>query len=50
MNDALLFEIHDSHDRRGVFYGKIAGVVHPLLRWTTEMVESDEKITVIRKL
>ncbi|MCB0193722.1 MAG: ABC transporter ATP-binding protein [Anaerolineae bacterium] len=35
MKDALTFEVLDSPERRRGWYGKIAGAVHPALKWTT---------------
>jgi lipopolysaccharide transport system ATP-binding protein len=37
--NALVFEVHDSAERRGRSYGTIPGAVRPLLKWTTEMVD-----------
>ena len=37
--DALVFEVHDSAERLGAWYGDWAGAVRPLLRWTSELVE-----------
>jgi lipopolysaccharide transport system ATP-binding protein len=39
-DDVLAFEVHDSADLRGGWYGRWPGVVRPLLAWDTELVES----------
>jgi lipopolysaccharide transport system ATP-binding protein len=36
LRDALVFDVSDSDDRRGEWYGKFDGVVRPLLDWKTE--------------
>jgi hypothetical protein len=38
-DDALFFEVVDSIETRGGWYGKRAGVVRPNLDWTTELLE-----------
>jgi lipopolysaccharide transport system ATP-binding protein len=38
-DDVLAFEVHDSADLRGEWYGRWPGVVRPLLTWDTELVE-----------
>jgi lipopolysaccharide transport system ATP-binding protein len=38
-DDVLAFEVHDSADLRGGWYGRWPGVVRPLLAWDTELVE-----------
>jgi lipopolysaccharide transport system ATP-binding protein len=37
--DALVFEVLDSPESRGAWYGKLAGVVRPMLKWTTEKID-----------
>ena len=44
--DVLRFEVHDVPERRGASYGKIEGAVRPLLRWITELDESDPQPTL----
>jgi lipopolysaccharide transport system ATP-binding protein len=46
--DVLTFEVGDSVERRGKYYGKRAGIVRPLLDWSTEFVEdlADKKIDI----
>jgi lipopolysaccharide transport system ATP-binding protein len=41
-HDILTFEVLDSVERRGNWYGKRAGVVRPLLDWTTEKIDGHE--------
>ena len=38
-DDLLAFEVHDSADLRGEWYGRWPGVVRPQLAWATELVE-----------
>jgi hypothetical protein len=37
--DILSFEVRDSLDMRGSWYGRWPGVLRPLLAWETELVE-----------
>jgi lipopolysaccharide transport system ATP-binding protein len=37
--DALVFDVHDSADLRGTWFGKWAGAVRPLLDWRTERLD-----------
>jgi len=37
--DAVSFDVLDSDKRKGAWYGKRAGVVLPMLKWTTEYVD-----------
>jgi lipopolysaccharide transport system ATP-binding protein len=37
--DAVIFEVHDTPDLRGAWFGKWQGAVRPILRWSTEPVE-----------
>ena len=39
-DDILIFEIQDSPELRRNWYGETIGVVRPLLKWTTELIES----------
>jgi lipopolysaccharide transport system ATP-binding protein len=39
-DDILTFEVRDSADLRGGWYGRWPGVVRPLLAWDTQLVES----------
>jgi lipopolysaccharide transport system ATP-binding protein len=39
--DALVFEVRDSADFRGAWYGKWPGVVRPNLTWDTEHISED---------
>ena len=39
--DALSFEVMDSVGLRGAWYGKRPGVVHPILKWTTDHIDSE---------
>ncbi len=36
--DALIFEVAETPDARGGWYGKLAGVVRPKLQWITECI------------
>ena len=38
--NVLSFEVVDSPERRGKWYGKVIGVVHPRLDWKTELLEA----------
>lgn len=38
LDDVLVFEVADSAELRGGWYGRWEGVVRPMLRWTTELV------------
>jgi lipopolysaccharide transport system ATP-binding protein len=40
----LSFEIVDSPERRGKWYGKIIGTVHPKLEWSTVLLEQELKV------
>jgi lipopolysaccharide transport system ATP-binding protein len=44
--DALSFEVVDSIETRGAWYGKRAGVVRPMLDWTTEYLNSQSGIKI----
>jgi lipopolysaccharide transport system ATP-binding protein len=44
-DDALSFEVQDSADRRGKSHHRIVGSVRPLLKWKTEMIETDSEIS-----
>ena len=37
-DDVLVFEVHDSAELRGGWYGRWQGAVRPVLAWTTELV------------
>ena len=37
--DILVFDVQDSAEMRGAWYGKWVGAVRPALAWTTELVE-----------
>ncbi len=37
--ELLSFEIHDAPELRGTYFGKRAGVVHPVLDWVTDLLE-----------
>lgn len=37
-DDVLMFEVRDSNDMRGAWYGRWAGTVRPLLQWTTDLL------------
>jgi len=41
MEDALIFEVFDSVERRGNWHGKWPGTVRPDLDWTTEYLDGD---------
>jgi len=47
--NVLRFEVHDVPERRGASFGKIEGAVRPLLRWITELDESDAEPTLSAK-
>ena len=38
-DDALVFDVHDTPEHRGGWFGDWAGAVRPLLPWTTELLE-----------
>jgi lipopolysaccharide transport system ATP-binding protein len=38
LDDVLVFEVADSGELRGGWYGRWAGIVRPMLNWTTELV------------
>lgn len=38
-DDILTFEVLDAAERRGQWYGKWPGAIHPNLEWTTELIE-----------
>jgi lipopolysaccharide transport system ATP-binding protein len=38
-DDILVFDIHDTVEMRGAWYGKWQGVVRPTLDWSTELLE-----------
>jgi lipopolysaccharide transport system ATP-binding protein len=42
--DALVFEVQDSAELRRGWYGEMVGIVRPLLRWTTELIESQPQV------
>jgi homopolymeric O-antigen transport system ATP-binding protein len=42
--NALVFEVQDSVEVRRGWYGEMVGIVRPLLKWTTELVESKPQI------
>jgi lipopolysaccharide transport system ATP-binding protein len=42
-DDLLVFDVHDSVDTRGAWYGKWPGVVRPVLAWSTELLEHADK-------
>jgi len=39
--DAVCFDVIDTGENRGAWYGKMGGVVKPLLDWTTELVDGE---------
>jgi lipopolysaccharide transport system ATP-binding protein len=41
--NVLSFEIVDSPERRGKWYGKIIGSVHPQLEWATELLHQESE-------
>ncbi len=50
--NALSFEVQELQDligRRGGYFGKTAGVVRPLLEWSTELVQEDSAIEMEEK-
>ena len=38
-DDALVFEVQDTPEHRGGWFGEWAGAVRPMLPWTTELLE-----------
>lgn len=42
--DALVFEVQDSVELRRGWHGQMVGIVRPLLKWTTELIESHPQI------
>ena len=44
MDDALVFDIQDSAESRGQWFGKFPGVVRPLLEWETERLDANAKV------
>jgi len=43
IEEALAFEVVDSGERRGVYFGKRLGVVGPLLAWNMEKIDSSSR-------
>jgi homopolymeric O-antigen transport system ATP-binding protein len=41
--DALVFDVRDTGEQRGAWFGDWAGAVRPILRWTTEFLESGDQ-------
>jgi lipopolysaccharide transport system ATP-binding protein len=41
-DDILLFDVQDTVDMRGAWYGKWSGAVRPALQWQTELLEPQE--------
>ncbi|MBA2603304.1 MAG: ATP-binding cassette domain-containing protein [Acidobacteria bacterium] len=41
-DEALVFEVHDTPDHRGAWFGDWAGAVRPLFPWTTELLEPSD--------
>ena len=39
--DVLVFEVADTSEGRGNWYGKWVGAVRPKLEWETQLVETD---------
>jgi lipopolysaccharide transport system ATP-binding protein len=48
MDEALIFNVQDSVERRGNWYGKTIGAVRPPLRWATELVEGQDRFQAAR--
>jgi lipopolysaccharide transport system ATP-binding protein len=42
-SDILVFDVIDSQEGRGAWYGRWPGAVRPLLRWETEQVDASLK-------
>ena len=40
VDDALVFDVQDTPERRGGWFGDWAGAVRPILNWTTELLDS----------
>ena len=43
VEEALAFEVVDSGERRGVYFGKRPGVVAPSLTWDMEQISDDSQ-------
>jgi lipopolysaccharide transport system ATP-binding protein len=43
-SNVLVFNIHDSSELRGNWYGKWDGVIRPMLAWETELVEEAQRL------
>jgi lipopolysaccharide transport system ATP-binding protein len=41
--DVLVFDVRDTGEQRGAWFGDWAGAVRPILRWTTEFAEPGEQ-------
>jgi lipopolysaccharide transport system ATP-binding protein len=41
--DALVFDVQDTGEQRGAWFGDWAGAVRPILRWTTELLDQDDQ-------
>jgi lipopolysaccharide transport system ATP-binding protein len=39
LEDVLAFDVHDSPDLRGAWFGKWVGAVRPVVEWRTELIE-----------
>jgi homopolymeric O-antigen transport system ATP-binding protein len=40
LDDILVFEVHDSTELRGAWFGKWVGVVRPALEWSSDLIEA----------
>lgn len=47
-DDVLIFDVQDSAELRRGWYGELVGAVRPLLKWTTELIESEPPIASSR--
>ena len=44
LENALVFEVRDTPEVRGAWFGDWPGVVRPILRWSTEQLRADDPV------
>jgi hypothetical protein len=42
LDDVLVFDVEESVEGRGAWYGKLLGAVRPNLKWETEFLSDSE--------
>jgi lipopolysaccharide transport system ATP-binding protein len=48
--DALVFDVQDCAEVRRGWYGEMVGIVRPLLKWTTELIEGKPQVASGREV